>query len=136
ALRKRVGVAASDGRSWDGAYDVQFLVERPSRALATVRKEMDQFGADCVLVVGDESVMKVHVHTLHPDQIIRIGLSAGRVADVVVEDLDAMTAEHERATGIVIVPPAPAAAVGVLAIVPGAGFASVASSLGATPLLG
>ena len=47
-----------------------------------------------------------------------------------------MTAEHERATGIVIVPPAPAAAVGVLAIVPGAGFASVASSLGATPLLG
>ncbi len=80
--------------------------------------------------------MKVHVHTLHPDQIIRIGLSSGRVADVVVEDLDAMTAEHERATGIVLAPPKPAADVGVLAIVPGAGFASVAVSLGATPLRG
>ncbi len=122
--------------SWKGAYDVQFLVEHPSRPINVVRKEMEEFGADCVLVVGDDTVMKVHVHTLHPDQIIRIGLSTGRVADVVVEDLDAMTAEHERATGIVLAPPKPAAAVGVLAIVPGAGFASVAVSLGATPLRG
>jgi DAK2 domain fusion protein YloV len=127
---------ASDVSSWKGAYDVQFLVEHPSRPITLVRKEMEEFGADCVLVVGDETVMKVHVHTLHPDQIIRIGLSTGRVADVVVEDLDAMTAEHERATGIVVAAPKPAASVGVLAIVPGAGFASVAVSLGATPLRG
>src|SRR6185295_16563334 len=72
--------------SWKGAYDVQFLVEHPSRAISVVRKEMEEFGADCVIVVGDESVMKVHVHTLHPDKIIGIGLSAGRIADVVVED--------------------------------------------------
>jgi DAK2 domain fusion protein YloV len=127
---------AADVSSWKGAYDVQFLVERPSRPIAEVRKDMEEFGADCVLVVGDESVMKVHVHTLHPDQIVRIGLTAGRIADVVVEDLDAMTAEHERATGIVIEPPKAPASVGVLAIVPGAGFESVAVSLGATPLRG
>ncbi|HZP96196.1 MAG TPA: DAK2 domain-containing protein [Candidatus Limnocylindria bacterium] len=127
---------ATEVSSWKGAYDVQFLVEHPSRAVNTVRTEMEEFGADCVLVVGDESVMKVHVHTLHPDQIIRIGMSAGRLGDVVVEDLDAMTAEHERATGIVIEPPKPAAEVGVLAVVPGAGFAAVAASLGATTLRG
>ena len=122
--------------SWRGAYDVQFLVEHPRRDIAAIRKEMEEFGADCVIVVGDEEVIKVHVHTLHPDQIVRIGLSAGRIADVVVEDLDAMTAEHERTTGIVVAPPAPVSEVGVLAIVPGAGFASVAISLGATPLRG
>lgn len=122
--------------SWKGAYDVQFLVEHPTRAINVVRKEMEEFGADCVLVVGDEDVMKVHVHTLHPDQIIRIGTTAGRIADVVVEDLDAMTAEHERSTGIVIEPPKPTAEVGVLAIVPGNGFASVATSLGATAMRG
>jgi DAK2 domain fusion protein YloV len=122
--------------SWKGAYDVQFLVEHPSRPINVVRKEMEEFGADCVLVVGDEDVMKVHVHTLHPDQIVRIGLTAGRIADVVVEDLDAMTAEHERTTGIVVEPPKPTADVGVLAIVPGTGFASVAASLGATAMRG
>jgi DAK2 domain fusion protein YloV len=128
----------SEAPSWDGAYDVQFLVQNPSRPVAAVREEMLKFGADCVLVVGDEQLLKVHVHTLEPDQIVRIGLTAGRIADVVVEDLDAMTAEHERATGIVVAsaPRPPTAAVGVVAVVPGEGFARVARSLGASALRG
>jgi len=83
-------------------------------------------------------VMKVHVHSLQPDKIVAIGMTAGRLGDVVVEDLDAMTKQHEAATGIVIEPPgrAPAGTVGVVAVVPGAGFATVARSLGATPLRG
>src|SRR2546421_974901 len=130
--------SVSEAPSWEGAYDVQFLVENPSRPVAAVREEMLKFGADCVLVVGDEQLLKVHVHTLQPDQIVRIGLTAGRIADVVVEDLDAMTAEHERATGIVVesAPRAPTAAVGVVAVVPGEGFAKVARSLGASVLRG
>lgn len=130
--------SVSEAPSWAGAYDVQFLVENPTRPVAAVREEMLKFGADCVLVVGDEQLLKVHVHTLEPDQIVRIGLTAGRIADVVVEDLDAMTAEHERATGIVVAsaPRPPAAAVGVVAVVPGEGFAAVARSLGASPLRG
>jgi len=130
--------SVSEAPSWEGAYDVQFLVENPSRPVAAVREEMLKFGADCVLVVGDEQLLKVHVHTLQPDQIVRIGLTAGRIADVVVEDLDAMTAEHERTTGIVVAsaPRPPAAAVGVVAVVPGEGFAAVARSLGASPLRG
>jgi hypothetical protein len=130
--------AMSEAPSWEGAYDVQFLVQHPSRPIVAVREDMMKFGADCVLVVGDESLLKVHVHTLEPDQIIRIGLTAGRIADVVVEDLDAMTAEHERATGIIVAPPPkpPAAEVGVVAVVPGDGFATVAKSLGASPLRG
>jgi dihydroxyacetone kinase-like predicted kinase len=93
---------------------------------------MLEFGADCVLVVGDEAVAKIHVHTLEPDQIIRIGLTAGRISDVVVEDLDAMSAQHAEATGIVV-PSAPREpiAVGVVTVVPGDGFARIAASLGA-----
>ncbi|HEV8670539.1 MAG TPA: DAK2 domain-containing protein [Candidatus Limnocylindria bacterium] len=129
---------ASEVSSWAGAYDVQFLVEHPSRPIEDIRAEMTKFGADCVLVVGDESVMKVHVHTLQPDKIVAIGMTAGRLGDVVVEDLDAMTAQHEAATGIVVEPPThtPVASVGVVAVVPGSGFATVARSLGATPLRG
>jgi len=113
-------VATSQAPSWEGAYDVQFLVQQPTRPVAKVREEMLRFGADCVLVVGDESVIKVHVHTLKPDEIIRIGLTAGRIGDVVVEDLDAMTAEHERTTGIVVAPPSRAAAAASPALAPGA----------------
>ena len=126
--------------SWAGAYDVQLLITAPSRSVAELREEMLEFGADCVLVVGDESVCKIHVHTLFPDKIIGIAVTAGRISDVVVEDLELMSAEHEAATGIVV--PAPAgvvgqeAAVGIVAVVPGEGLASVVRSLGGHPLLG
>ena len=123
-------------------YDVQFLVPSPRRTVEDLRHDMLQFGLEdpglsCVLVVGDESLVKVHVHTRAPDEILRIGLSAGRVHDVVVEDLDAMVAERERATGITVssadVERRPLA---VVCVVAGAGLAEVSRSLGATPLRG
>jgi len=130
--------------SWAGAYDVQLLITTPSRSVAALREEMLEFGADCVLVVGDETVCKIHVHTLYPDKIIGIALTAGRIGDVVVEDLELMSAEHEAATGIVVPSPeravggpgAAMAGVGVVAVVPGEGMATIVSSLGAYPLRG
>lgn len=123
--------------SWAGAYDVQCLITNPSRSVDQIRTEMLEFGADCVLVVGDETVAKIHVHTLHPHEIIRIATSAGRISDVVVEDLDAMSAEHEAATGIVIGSPARRpAALAVVAVVPGDGLGRIATSLGAQVVRG
>ena len=124
--------AGGEPPSWAGAYDVQFLIPGPARPIEDVRREMLEFGADCVLVVGDDTLIKVHVHSLAPHEIIRIGMSAGRITDVVVEDLDAMLAEHEAATGIVV--PSPSrelAPVAVVAVVPGDGLGRIASSLGA-----
>ena len=123
--------------SWAGAYDVQFLVTAPSRPVDAIRTEMLEFGADCVLVVGDETVAKVHVHTLQPDQIIRIGMSAGRIRDVVVEDLDAMSAAHAAATGIVVGSSAvKTVELAVIAVVPGYGLSRIAASLGAQVVRG
>jgi DAK2 domain fusion protein YloV len=118
--------------SWAGAYDVQCLITAPSRPVDEIREAMLEFGADCVLVVGDATVAKIHVHTLYPHEIIRIATEAGRISDVVVEDLDAMSAEHEAATGIVVAsPPRDPAALAVVAVVPGDGLGRIAASLGA-----
>ena len=128
------------GAVW--GYDVQFLLPSPSRSVAALREEMLRFGVDdpslgCVLVVGDESFVKVHVHTKRPDEILRIGLEAGQIRDVVVENLDAMAAERERATGVAVsaedVATRPLAAVAVCS---GHGIAAVCRSLGAVPLSG
>ena len=134
------GAASPPVASWAGAYDVQLLITAPSRSVVELREAMLEFGADCVLVVGDETVCRIHVHTLHPDRIIGIAVTAGRISDVVIEDLELMSAEHEAATGIVVPLPtgatAPVAAVGVVAVVPGDGLASVVTSLGGRPLRG
>jgi DAK2 domain fusion protein YloV len=118
--------------SWAGAYDVQCLITSPSRPVEVIRQEMLEFGADCVLVVGDDTLAKIHVHTLQPHEIIRIAVSAGRISDVVIEDLDAMSARHEAETGIVVAsPPRAQVAVAVVAVVPGDGLGRIATSLGA-----
>src|SRR2546428_7320389 len=128
------------GGEW--GYDVQYLVARPSRSPGELRGEMMRFGLEdptlgCVLVVGDESLVKVHVHTQAPHEILRIGLTAGRLRDVVVENLDAMAAERERATGVTLsqrdVEMRP---LGVVAVVSGPGLAAGCRPPGATPLEG
>jgi DAK2 domain fusion protein YloV len=118
--------------SWAGAYDVQCLITSPSRPVERIREEMLEFGADCVLVVGDATVAKIHVHSLFPNEIIRIATSAGRISDVVIEDLDAMSAQHAADTGIVLESPAlETSEIAVVAVVPGDGLGRIAESLGA-----
>lgn len=124
--------------AWAGAYDVQLLISEASRSVAELREAMLEFGGDCVLVVGDGSVCRVHVHTRYPDKVIGIAVAAGRISDVVVEDLELMSAEHEAATGIVVPMPGrtSGALLGVVAVVPGDGLASVVTSLGGHPVRG
>jgi len=133
----RPSVTGEEPPSWAGAYDVQCLITSPSRPVDRIRGEMLEFGADCVLVVGDETVVKIHVHTLHPHEIIRIATGAGRISDVVVEDLDAMSAAHEAETGIVVTSPAHEPVdLAVVAVVPGDGLGRIATSLGARVVRG
>ncbi len=126
--------AVTEVAPWTGGHCVQYLITSPTRKPEDLRREMIAAGADSVLVVGDESMVKVHAHAVKPETIVAIGESAGALEDQVIEDFDQMVAEHERATGIVLrSPPRKLAAI---AVVPGPGFAEIAVSLHATALPG
>ncbi|MBM4434779.1 MAG: hypothetical protein FJ028_06725, partial [Chloroflexi bacterium] len=125
---------ASEVASWTGGHCVQYLIASPTRKPDDLRREMVEAGADSVLVVGDDQLVKVHAHAAKPETIIAIGESAGTIDDRLVEDFDEMVAEHERATGIVL--RSPPRKLATIAVVPGDGFAEVALSLYATPLRG
>ncbi|MDE3100821.1 MAG: DAK2 domain-containing protein [Chloroflexota bacterium] len=130
----RVVTTDADVAAWTGGHCVQYLVPSPRRAADELRHEMLSAGADSVLVVGDDALLKVHAHAAKPETVIAVGETAGPIEDLVVEDFDAMVAEHERATGIVLrSPPRPLAAI---AVVPGDGFAAIVRSLYAVPLRG
>jgi uncharacterized protein len=125
---------ADEVASWTGGHCVQYLIASPTRKPDELRREMIEAGADSVLVVGDDQLLKVHAHAAKPETILAIGGSAGTIEDQVIEDFDEMVAEHERATGIVLrSPPRKLAAI---AVVPGDGFAEIARSLHAVPLRG
>lgn len=48
---------------------------------------------DCVVVVGDEEIVKVHVHTNHPGKAIEKGLSFGELTSM---KIDNMREEHQE----------------------------------------
>jgi hypothetical protein len=134
AAAEVVASAPAEVASWTGGHCVQYLVASPRRRPEDLRKEMVEAGADSVLVVGDEAMLKVHAHAARPETITAIGESAGALEDIVVEDFDEMVAEHERATGMVL--RSPPREIAAIAVVPGEGFAEVVRSLYGTPMRG
>jgi hypothetical protein len=68
-------------------FDVQFLLAGEDLPVGEIKERVVAAG-ECPLVVGDEELLKVHVHTMNPDDILTYARSKGSVKDVVVEDMD------------------------------------------------
>lgn len=88
---------AVDGQQWQDAlvpedeegygYDVQFLMHGQSMDVNVVRATIDAMGWS-TLVVGDEKLIKVHVHVHDPGKPISYAIGLGvAIDDVVVENM-------------------------------------------------
>jgi DAK2 domain fusion protein YloV len=69
--------------------EVQCLLLGASADLREIQNVLRQLG-DSVLVVGDPSEAKVHVHTLRPQEAVDFLAGLGDLAQLTFEDLDAM----------------------------------------------
>jgi hypothetical protein len=121
-------------------YDVQFLIHGQELDEDAIRQKITELG-ECPLVVGDSTMIKVHVHVPDPGVPISYGASLGSLRDVVVEDMQAQyqdfVAEKEKAspaarekTGAT-----PTQKIGVVAVVMGDGLARVFQSLGVSAIV-
>jgi hypothetical protein len=68
-------------------FDVQFMIQGKNLPLEEIRSTVAASG-ECPIVVGDESLIRVHVHTPNPDDILSYARSKGTLRDVIVEDMD------------------------------------------------
>ena len=73
-------------------FDVQFMIQGENLPFKEIRNKVAASG-ECPLVVGDESLIRVHVHTLNPDDILNYAHSKGTLKDIVVEDMDLQVQE-------------------------------------------
>ncbi len=76
-------------------YCTEFIVKREGtdKDPKTLRAYLETIG-DCVVVVDDEEIIKVHVHTDHPGNAFEKGLTFGQLINMKVEN---MRDQHERA---------------------------------------
>jgi uncharacterized protein len=90
---------------------------------------------DSVLVVGDRSTLKVHVHTDDPERAIAVFAGAAAVSRLDVADMRAQVADRDERLRRTNGGGAPARS-GALAVVSGAGLRALFESLGAYVLDG
>jgi DAK2 domain fusion protein YloV len=98
--------------------------------------ELEQLG-DSVLVVGDPTTLKVHVHTDDPDAATALFAAAGAVSHIDIADMSAQVKQRDaRVSGITATDPATDATSGALAVVTGPGITTLYQQLGVATLDG
>ena len=141
--------SAQEPKAWQAAlvpedeegygYDVQFLMRGQSMDVDAVRAAIDALGWS-TLVVGDEKLIKVHVHVHDPGVPISYAIKLGAaLEDVVVENMQAQYQDYvvERAGREGAVTGAVVEGVAVVTVAPSAGLRTLFTrDLGAAYAIG
>ena len=70
-------------------YDTQLLIEGTDLDEDVIGDSFrENFKGDCLLAVGDETLIKIHYHTNEPWKVLEYCASLGEIFDIVVEDMD------------------------------------------------
>lgn len=76
------------GEDLEFKYDTQLLIEGENLDENAINKYFkEHFSGDCLLVVGDEDLIKIHFHTNEPWQILQYCASLGEIYDITIEDM-------------------------------------------------
>ena len=118
-------------------YCTVFLVEGERLDQAALESELERIG-DSLLVVGDDTALKVHVHTDEPGLALSVGTAVGVVEGVEIANMHAQTSQREErlaasagSTPSVL----PTLETGLVAVCPGQGNRRLFESLGATRVI-
>ncbi|MBI1886106.1 MAG: DAK2 domain-containing protein [Chloroflexi bacterium] len=123
-------------------YCTEFLVSGESLNADSIRSRMQVLG-DSVLVVGDERLVRVHVHTNDPGAALSQGTGVGNLVQVKVDNIrqqaDRFLELHGGRQGVPATPAAaaqaPPQAINVVAVASGEGMQGVLRSVGATSIV-
>ena len=96
-----------------------------------LERGLDRLG-DSLIVVGDRTALKAHVHTDDPDAALALAATAGAVERVEIADMHAQIEEREER---LVAPAGPAARCAVVAVCAGEGNRRLFESLGAARIV-
>jgi len=109
-------------------YCTTFVVEGDGLDAEALEPELERLG-DSLLVVGDPSALKVHVHTDDPGAALSLGTRAGTIEGVEINDMHRQTEEREER--LLAALPGGASRSAVVAVVAGEGNRRLFEDLGA-----
>ena len=78
-------------------FDLQFLIMGKDMPLVKARSKIEKMGGS-VIVVGDERLIRVHIHTYTPDAVLEYARTIGQVTDICKDNLDEQVKEFKGKT--------------------------------------
>lgn len=70
-------------------YDTQLLIEGEGLDEDEINDYfLDHFKGDCLLVAGDDELIKIHYHTNEPWQVLEYCSALGEIFKIIIEDMD------------------------------------------------
>ena len=109
-------------------YCTEFLVKKSRVSGGEARQALQNLGESLILAEGDE-LLKVHIHTAHPGQVLEMALTWGSLHDI---KIDNMADQHQERLHTAARPQVPLA---VLAVSPGEGLSAMLRQLGASAIV-
>ena len=113
-------------------YCTTFVVEGDALEAQALEAELERMG-DSLLVVGDRTALKIHVHTDDPGAALSLGTRAGAIEGVEIADMHRQTEQREER--LLAVLPGVGSRTGVVAVVAGDGNRRLFEGLGAAHVL-
>jgi len=113
-------------------YCTNFLISGQAIPFATARDALAAMGQSAV-IVGDESLLKVHIHTDRPGLVLDLGMTWGDVSQIKIDNMDqqiALQAEGSISSGM-----ASQGDPAIITIGSGSGVRNALSEMGATLVL-
>ena len=70
-------------------FDTQLLLEGKGLSKEQIIADIEQqIRGDCLLVVGDAEVIKLHFHTNEPWQVLKYCAALGDIHDIIIENME------------------------------------------------
>ena len=135
-----VHVDEADIEVMDNPYDTQLLILGTGLPIDEIRADLEPLG-DSLLVVGSGEVVRVHIHTEVPHEVLAICLKYGRISQVTIDNMIEQSKQAQvgrKATepaasqGTISKPSAQAQVkeVGIISVATGDGIQEIMRSLG------
>ncbi len=111
-------------------YCTEFIIRGVELNPDWVRRTIEAKG-DSVMVVGDETTIKVHIHTPQPGAVLEFGATWGSLHDLKIQNMDD---QHEDFLQM-RKSPVPAPCTAVVSVVAGKGLENIFNNLGNTAVV-
>jgi DAK2 domain fusion protein YloV len=124
-------------------YCTNFLVIGDSINFESARDTIAGMGQSAV-IVGDETMVKVHIHTEQPGQVLDYALSLGMLDQIKIDNMTLQTEalSEQRSTAILAAAPVPEnpkptviGSIAIVAVAAGDGMADALRAMGATTVV-